>query len=95
LRGDPSILANGLYIGEGEIDYLRTVTAFSDADEDAPCVVGIVSGAWSQTIADKITDGCLVIYLDQNDKTATRYGDEIETSLKGRTRFVREVVPND
>jgi hypothetical protein len=95
LKGDNTMLAGGLVIAEGDIDFLKAATNFSDADESAPSAIGITSGGWTQAYADKVPDGTPVIFLDQGDKAASEFASRIEATLQGRALFVRQEAPRD
>lgn len=73
-----------VYIAEGETDYLAGVLSFSEADEYAPAVLGIGSGAWSQATADRIPDGSVVIIASDIDKAGDAYEAQIRKTLLAR-----------
>jgi hypothetical protein len=49
-----------IVIARGALDFLSWIVSYSDADEDAPAVIGISENSWSQEIADRVPDGCSV-----------------------------------
>jgi hypothetical protein len=80
-------------ITEGEPDWLTWVTHFSDADEDAPAVLGVLSGSWSSETAARIPDGATVVLRTHHDSAGERYATEIAESLRGRCRLRRSRPP--
>ena len=76
----------GLVVAEGLPDWLSWASQFSDADQDAPAVLGIVSGSWSQEIARKIPDACSVTIATHHDKQGNKYAAQIIDSLRDRQR---------
>ena len=76
---------------EGEVDLLAAVAAISDADEDAPAVLGMFGGGWSAEVAARIPDGATVIVATDHDAAGERYATEIARSIvpPGRVRLVR------
>lgn len=73
-----------LVISEGEPAYLAGVLAFSDADEDAPAVLGIESGAWTDAIASRIPDGLKVVLDVDADEQGEKYANQVIDSLTAR-----------
>ncbi|MCZ6688257.1 MAG: hypothetical protein O7H41_01435 [Planctomycetota bacterium] len=81
----------GLIIVEGSIDFLATATKFSDANQNAPAVIGIVSGSWTREIAARVpTDTSIIIGTDP-DMTGRRYRDLISGSLRDRCSDIRQI----
>jgi hypothetical protein len=70
-------------VNEGEPDWLTVSTFYSDG-EDAPAVLGVVSGSWTPEIGARIPSGCRVVIRTHLDKAGDRYADEIRASLAGR-----------
>ena len=71
-------------IAEGEPDFLTWATRVSDADETPPAVLGVIAGAWTDAIADRIPDGARVLIRTHQDQAGDRYAAEIKASLAGR-----------
>ena len=71
-------------VAEGEIDWLTAATLSSEADEWAPAVLGVVSGAWTLAIAARIPDGCSVLVATDNDEAGNKYARHICESLRER-----------
>lgn len=69
---------------EGVPDHLAAAAQASDADEDAPAVVGIVSGSWSAEIASRIPPGTAVALATDPDEAGEKYAQEIAATLAGR-----------
>lgn len=88
LRGDPEVLEHlsrtGLVIREGVPDFLEEATRCSDADEEAPAVIGILSGGWKAEHAARIPAGTTVLIHGQDDKTGRLYVDDISQSFAHR-----------
>ena len=73
----------GLAVMEGEPDFLDQASAFSDANEGATAVIGIVSGAWSTEIADRIPP-CTAYLCTHLDPAGDAYANAIGRDLKRR-----------
>lgn len=71
-------------IAEGSMDFLSWATAFSDADEGAPGVLGIYSGAWSLGFAERVPSGSEVHIRTHGDEAGERYRAALEVSLADR-----------
>ncbi len=76
-------------ICEGLTDWLMQCTLYSDADEDVPAVFGVVSGSWTQTHADKVPDGCVVLIATDDDDAGDGYAGTIIPTFKGRSIKLR------
>src|SRR5262249_22559024 len=73
-----------LVVVEGEPDFLTRVSMYSDADEDAPAVMGVMSGSWTAEMAARVPDGTEVIIRTDNDSAGETYAEKIIASLTGR-----------
>ncbi len=69
-----------IVIAEGDVDYLLWATSTSDADESCPATLGIVSGSWTQELANRIPPVTAVIATDSDD-AGDRYASRIAESL--------------
>jgi hypothetical protein len=69
---------------EGEPDFLTVATRFSDADESAPAVLGVVSGAWSADVAARVPNGALVGVWTHADRSGDGYARQVAETLAGR-----------
>jgi len=92
--GDGSSVADmvrstGVLIVEGETDFLTAVTLHSDADEDAPAVIGIHSGAFTASIAARIPSDTPVTVASDSDRTGDRYAQQIARLLNDRCEVLR------
>jgi hypothetical protein len=76
----------GLIIAEGVPDFLIAATSSSDADELAPAVLGVVSGAWTAEIAARIPDGARITLAIHDDASGEKYVAEILSTLAERMR---------
>lgn len=72
-------------ITEGAIDFLTVATHYGCA-EDAPAVLGVLSGSWSDELAARIPTECRVIVKVHRDEAGQKYRDQICRSLSGRCR---------
>ncbi|MEZ4270160.1 MAG: hypothetical protein R3C68_01590 [Myxococcota bacterium] len=89
--GDGSSAANyvacvGLVIAEGLPDWLTWVSQYSDADERAPALIGIVSGGWTVHFADKVPPKCMVTIASHHDIQGNKYANHIASTLCHRVR---------
>jgi hypothetical protein len=69
--------------------------AFSDANELAPAVLGIVNGSWTEEIAARIPDGTRVVVRTHSDGAGDDYAAKIVHSLSARcslSRVAREAI---
>jgi hypothetical protein len=76
---------------EGEPDFLTWATRFSDADGDAPVVLGIVAGAWTDTLAARIPDGAHVYIRTDHDAAGDKYAAEIASRVRNRCAVYRSL----
>ena len=74
----------GALVVEGEPDFLTWATRFSDANETAPGVIGVGSGAWSKGLADRIPDRARVIVRTHDDRAGQKYAAEVIDTLGAR-----------
>ena len=79
-------------IVEGVPDFLKAATGVPEADPEAPAVIGVLSGSWSQALADRLPSGAVVTIATHADRAGDRYADEINETLVGRCRVYR-VLP--
>ena len=78
-----------LLICEGLSDWLTAATAFSDADPDAPAVMGVTSGSWTAEVAVRVPDGTRVVLATDPDKAGDKYAMHIARTLAGRCEWRR------
>jgi hypothetical protein len=76
-------------VAEGVPDFLTLATEWSDADETAPAVLGIVSGSWTSEIAARIPDGSVLIVATDPDPAGDKYLMTIVGTLAERMRAGR------
>lgn len=69
---------------EGEKKFLMRATTKSDANEYAPAVIGVESGSWTESIAERLPDGVEVFVATDPDDTGARYATTILRSLVER-----------
>jgi hypothetical protein len=70
-----------LVIVEGEPDFLSRASVTNDAHG---ATLGIVSGSWSKTFAERVPLACRVVLRTDVDKSGDRYAEEIEATLRRR-----------
>lgn len=68
---------------EGVTDFLTVAGMF----EDVGAVIGVVEGAWTQPLADRIPDDAEVMVATDLDPTGDKYFESIRKTLEGRTRL--------
>lgn len=71
----------GLVVAEGVPDFLTWGTRYSDADEEAPAVVGVISGSWNEALARLVPDGAKVAIRTDPDEAGRKYETEIAATL--------------
>ncbi|HZH04383.1 MAG TPA: hypothetical protein VEY30_11405, partial [Myxococcaceae bacterium] len=84
----------GLVITEGEPDFLTWATRWSDANEDAPAVIGVSAGSWTAELAERIPQGCSVAVRTHTDAAGDAYANAIIRSISSKCpcfRLVPEV----
>jgi hypothetical protein len=90
LAGDPSAAAlvarAGLVIAEGDPDFLTWATDASDAAENAPAVLGLVSGSWTAALAALVPNGCHLTVATHPDPKGDAYAAEVAATLADRMR---------
>lgn len=74
----------GLVLTEGVPDFLTVATHASDANEDAPAVMGIVSGSWTKAMAAQVPDGATLVIATHVDAAGEKYARRIQKSLHAR-----------
>jgi CHC2-type zinc finger protein len=79
----------GLWVMEGTPDFLTRATDFSEAAEDAPAVLAIFTGCWTEQIAARVPHGTVVAIDTHADAAGDRFAQLIADSLAGRCRLKR------
>ena len=82
-----------IVICEGEVDWISWATEQSDATTHPRAVLGIVQGAWTQAIADRMPDGALVTVATDLDESGDKYLASIVDTFRGRDLTVRRWRP--
>lgn len=80
-EGGAMVRRVGLVVAEGVPDFLTWGTRYSDADEEAPAVVGVISGSWNEALARLVPDGAKVAIRTDPDEAGRRYEAEIAATL--------------
>lgn len=75
----------GVVIAEGAPDFLSWATARGDADDQAPAVLGVMSGTWTPGLADRLPD-CTITIATDNDDAGDKYAEHIIQTLGSRMR---------
>jgi len=88
-EGWPESVPLRIVVAEGEPDFLTWATRFSDADETAPAVLGVVSGSWASGIAKRLPDGARVIVRTDHDEPGEKYARAVHASVRGRCTVLR------
>ena len=84
----------GLVIAEGVPDFLTWATNWSDANEDAPAVLGIVAGSWNEELAERVPSGCRVTLALHDDAAGDDYAAKIGATLAKRPVTLRRWKPS-
>jgi len=79
----------GLWVMEGTPDFLTRATDFSEAAEDAPAVLAIFAGCWTEQIAARVPDGTLVAIDTHADAAGDRFAQLIADSFARRCKLKR------
>jgi hypothetical protein len=74
---------------EGEPDFLTWATRISDAVDEPPIVLGVMSGSWGDRLAARIPDRWRVVLRTHHDEAGDRYAWAIFDSLDGRCAVLR------
>ena len=69
---------------EGEPDFITNAAMVNEASDAPPAVLGVVSAAWSQAVADRIPEGSRVFIRTHRDEAGSRYAQAIRDSLNDR-----------
>lgn len=78
---------------EGEVDHLTAAAQFSDADANAPAVLGVVAGSWSASLAARVPLHAQAVIATDPDPAGDRYAIDIAATLAGR--IVRRWSPRE
>ena len=96
LRGAPPAgWPRQVVVSEGVPDFLTWATHYGDAAEDAPALIGVISGSWSLELAATIPDGSRVIVRTHHDKAGDTYAETIRASLARRCKVLRSQIPEN
>lgn len=71
-----------IIVTEGEMDYLRVATAYGDAADTAPAVIGVRAGSWSDALTRRIPPGTTVALMTHRDEAGDRYAAQIDRSIR-------------
>jgi hypothetical protein len=93
LQGDESsrnhVRSHGLWVIEGEPDFLTLATWTDWKQPEPPAALGIMSGGWSAEIAAKVPTGSKVVIATHQDENGDRYFQQIANTLTGRVKVQR------
>lgn len=76
-------------IAEGEPDFLTWATKSWDHDLHSPAVFGVVSGSWTQALAERIPPGSKVVIRTHLDAAGERYAEKIHSTLSQSCEVLR------
>lgn len=79
----------GMAIVEGIPDWLTWATRWTDAREDSPAIIGIVSGSFTPEIAARIPNGTRIAIRTHPDTAGDRYAWRIEEMLRRKCQVSR------
>lgn len=86
-----------LVVTEGEPDFLTWATRYSESNEQARAVLGVVAGSWTKEIADCVPFHTHVCVVTHHDPDGDGYAESIRSSLFERCpvyRRPRKELPN-
>jgi len=75
-----------LWIAEGLPDFLTLATYWSEAQEHAPAVLGVISGSWTAQCAARLPRGCRTVLCTDPDPAGDKYAAQIRATLDDRVR---------
>jgi hypothetical protein len=92
LAGEPLTIRDlTVIIAEGVPDFLTWATHYGDT-EDAPIVLGVISGSWTPEIAARIPSGAKVIVRMHTDEAGQKYARAIADTLIDRCDLWRPAL---
>ena len=71
LRGSANVTS--VWVAEGVPDFLSCASAWGDAAEDCPAVLGIMAGSWTAAVAASVPDGARVTIATHHDDAGSKY----------------------
>lgn len=74
-------------VAEGHPDFLTWSCLYSDADEFAPAVFGLLAGSWTLEHGNKIPAGSQVVVRRHDDPNGERYAQKVIDTLEHCTIF--------
>jgi hypothetical protein len=80
-------------VGEGVPDFLTWATHWGEAAENAPAVLAVISGSWSDEIAARIPDGARVGVATHEDDKGEEYAATIARTIARRCTALRVRFP--
>jgi hypothetical protein len=81
------VLRVGLVLVEGTPAFLSWASSYSEADEDAPAVVGYLGGGWTQEHADAVPSATRVVIDPDDNEAGRRLMNRLLDSLGTRVRL--------
>jgi hypothetical protein len=91
----PEGLPLDVIVTEGEPDFMTWRSLFSDADETAPAVLGVVAGSWSDALGKRIPPGVRVVIRTHADAAGDIYAARIASALPDGVEILRPVAPEE
>jgi hypothetical protein len=79
------VRSSGLELADGVPHFLRFGTTSSDADGEAPALLGIIGGGcWTESHARAVPDGTAVLIRTHADPAGEKYSNDIAATFEGR-----------
>jgi hypothetical protein len=76
-------------VAEGVPDFLTWACRWGDLAEDAPAVLGVISGSWTEELAARVPSGAQVAVRTHRDGAGAKYADRIASTLSARCPVYR------
>lgn len=80
-----------VYVVEGFMDFVTAGVIPSEADVDAPAVIGLINGSWHPSIARRVPPGSRISVATHDDEAGERYANQVIESF-GRGYDIRRVL---
>jgi len=94
-RQPSSWTSRALVVSEGVPDFLTVATHYGDAAEDAPPVLGVISGSFNRAIAARVPDDSTVILRTHHDHAGNKYAAVIARTLGPRCKVLRTAADTE
>lgn len=94
-EAEDHVRRTGLVIVEGVPRWLAWASRFDVKSDDAPAVLGIFSGSWTEHHARRVPRGAGVLVVTDADAAGDAYAERVAASLRGRADVVRRTEVRD